>query len=104
MEYEGDGDTNSDLSTRYIHQMIGIVTGGLGSKRTCRNHSNYCIIEIGQNTEKRPSDLRRRTVTQTPVKNHMPTLERKANIYVDTIEPEKCQKKIKKYTSDERGN
>ena len=28
---------------------------------------NYCIIEIGQNTEKSPGDLRRLAVTQTPV-------------------------------------
>ena len=31
---------------------------------------NYSIIEISQNTEKSPEDLRRLSVTQTPVKNH----------------------------------
>ena len=30
--------------------------GGLGNKRTSRDHTNYCIIEIGQNTEKSPGD------------------------------------------------
>ena len=31
---------------------------------------NYCIIEIGQNTEKNPGDLRGLAVPQTPVKDH----------------------------------
>ena len=35
---------------------------------------NYYIIENGQNTEKSPGDLRRRAVTQTPVKDHQLTL------------------------------
>ena len=38
------------------------------------DHPNYCIIKIGQNTEKSPGDLRRRAVTQTPVKGHQLTL------------------------------
>ena len=29
---------------------------------------NYNIVENGQNTEKRPGDLRRLAVTQTPMK------------------------------------
>ena len=49
-------------------------TGGLRNKRTCGDHLNYCIIKIGQNTEKCPGDLRRIAVTQTPVKNYWPTL------------------------------
>ena len=32
------------------------------------------IIEIGQNTEKSPGDLRRLAVTQSPVKDHQLTL------------------------------
>ena len=44
--------------------------GGLRNKRTCGDHPNYCIIEIGQNTEKSPGDLRRLAVAQTPVKDH----------------------------------
>ena len=39
-------------------------------KRTSGNHPNYCIIEIGQNIEKSPGDLRRLAVNQTPVKDH----------------------------------
>ena len=37
-------------------------------KWTSRIHPNYSIVEIGQNTRKFPGDLRRLTVTQTPVK------------------------------------
>ena len=32
--------------------------------------TNYIIVENGQNTDKSPGDLRRLTVTQTPVKDH----------------------------------
>ena len=38
------------------------------------DHSNYCILEIGPNTEKSPGDLRRLAVTQTSVKDHHLTL------------------------------
>ena len=34
------------------------------------DHPNYSIVENGQNTEKSPGDLRRLSVTQTPVKDH----------------------------------
>ena len=49
-------------------------TGGFGNKTTSGDHPNYSIVEIGQNTEKSPGDLRRLAVTQTPVKNHQLTL------------------------------
>ena len=48
--------------------MIGSGTGRLGNKRTSGDHPNYSIVEIGQNTEKRPGDLRKLAVTQPPVK------------------------------------
>ena len=38
------------------------------------DHPDYCIIKIGQNTEKCPGDLRRLTVTRTSGKNHQLTL------------------------------
>ena len=44
--------------------------GGLRSWRTGRDYPNDSIAENGQNTEKSPGDLRRLTVTQTPVRNH----------------------------------
>ena len=31
---------------------------------------NYSIVEVGQDTEKSPGDLRRLTITQIPVKDH----------------------------------
>ena len=34
------------------------------------DHPNHCITEDDQNTEKSPGDLRRLSVTQTPVKDH----------------------------------
>ena len=39
-----------------------------------RDHSNYSIIKICQNTEKSPGDRRSFDVTQTPVKDHQLTL------------------------------
>ena len=54
----------------YIHQRIDKGTGGLGNKSTSRDHPNYCIIEISQNTEKNPGDLRRLAATQTKGKDH----------------------------------
>ena len=68
--------------------IIPIVTGSLGTiikglvkglkdlenNRTSGDNSNYCIIEISQNTEKSPGDLKRLAVTQIPVKDHQLTL------------------------------
>ena len=39
--------------------------GGLGNKKTCREHPNYGTVEIGQNTEKSPGDLRKLAGIQT---------------------------------------
>ena len=39
-----------------------------------RDHLNYNIVEIGQNTEKSPGDFRIFTVSQTQLKNHQLTL------------------------------
>ena len=70
MEYEGDGDTNCNWHSPYSHERIGTGTSGLGNKRMCGDHLKYSIVEINQNTEKSPGDLRRLAVTQTPVENH----------------------------------
>ena len=63
--------------------------------RVSRVHSNHNIIEIGQNTEKSPGDLRRLAVTQTSVKDHQLKLMRKTlnNMYKRQSVPEN---KIKK--------
>ena len=58
---------------------LGTVTKGLVQgledlkKRTSGDHSNYSLVEIGQNTEKSPEDFKRLAVTQTPVENHQLT-------------------------------
>ena len=39
-----------------------------------RDRPKFCIIKIGQNTEKSPNDLRRFAVAQTSVKDHQLTL------------------------------
>ena len=70
MEHEGGNCTNRDWCLWYSNQRIVKGTGGLGCWRTSGGHPNYSIIENAQNTEKSPVDLRRLTVTQTPVKSH----------------------------------
>ena len=50
------------------------MRGGLESWRTGRDYPNDSIAKNGQNPETSPGDLRRLTVTQTPVKNHQLTL------------------------------
>ena len=54
MEHESDNYTNRDWCFGYSHQRIIKGTGGLGGWRMSGDHPNYCIIEIGQNTEKSP--------------------------------------------------
>ena len=70
MEHQGDNYTNRDGNFWKSYQKIIKGTGGLGNKKTSEDHLNYCIIEIGQNTEKSPGDLKRLAVTQTPMKVH----------------------------------
>ena len=72
VEHESDVYTNYNWCSWYNYQRINKRTGGLGNKSG--NHPHYCIIEIGQNTERRPGDLKRFAVTQTPVKDHQLTL------------------------------
>ena len=74
MEYEGDGQTNCNGCTWNDPQRIDKGTGKLRNERTSRDHPNYSITKIGQNTEKSPGELRRLAVYQTPVKNHQLTL------------------------------
>ena len=58
MEHESDGDANSNWHAQYSPQRIGTGSGGPGNKKTGGNHPNYCIVEIGQNTGKRPGGLK----------------------------------------------
>ena len=74
VEHKSDVYTNCNWCSWYRHQMIKKGTRGLGKKRRSGDHPNYCIIKIGQNTEKSPGELRKLAVTQTPVKDHQLTL------------------------------
>ena len=77
MEYEGDYDTYCNWCTGNDPQRLGIGAGRVRNQSTSRDHPNYSIVEIGQNTEKSIGELRRLAVTQTPVKDHQLTLMRK---------------------------
>ena len=62
------------IGTLGSHQKIGTGTGGIWNKRTSGDHYYewrlyYFIIEIGQNTEKSPRDLKKLAVTETLVKD-----------------------------------
>ena len=52
MEREGDNYTNPDWCFWYSHQRIVKGTRGIEVGRTSGDHTNYNIIENGQNTEK----------------------------------------------------
>ena len=52
----------------------GLVQGQDDLEITCGDNPNNCIIEIGQNTEKSPGNLKRLVVTQNPVRNNQLTL------------------------------
>ena len=67
VEHENDGYTNCNWCSWYSHQRISKKTRGNGNKRTSGDNPNYSIVEIGQNTEKSPGDLRRLVVTETPM-------------------------------------
>ena len=67
MKHANDGDTNCNWRTRYSHQRIDTEPGELANKQTSGDHTNYSIVEIGQNTQKSPGDLRRIFLTQTLV-------------------------------------
>ena len=73
MEHENDGDTNCNWCPRNDPQRLGKRVGRVGNRRTNRDHPNYSIVKIGQNTEKSPGDLRI-ALTQTPVKYPQLTL------------------------------
>ena len=86
MEHESDIYTNCNWCSWYSYQRTGTRTGGLGNRRTSGNHPKYCIIEIGQNTEKSSGDLKRLAITQTPVRNHQVSLMRKPLRWVKYLE------------------
>ena len=67
MEHDSDSDTNRNW---FSDQSIGTGTGGLGNKKTSRDHPNHSI-KIGQNIKKNPGELRWLAEAQSPVKTHL---------------------------------
>ena len=59
VKQDGDGDTNSDWSTRHSFQGLGKETGEIGNQRKKRDHLHYSIVEIGWNTEQSSGDLKK---------------------------------------------
>ena len=58
MKHGGDGDTNGNRCTWDNSKSLGKGSGRIKNRRTNRDHLNYSIANIGQNTEKSPGDLR----------------------------------------------
>ena len=56
MESESDGDTNCNCYALNGPQRFGKGIGRDRNRKTSRDHPNYSIVEIGQNTEKSPGD------------------------------------------------
>ena len=59
MKHGDDGDTNCGWCAQ--DNPLSICKEAGGNKKTNRDHPDYSIIKIGQNTEKSPGDLRRLT-------------------------------------------
>ena len=74
MEHKSDGNTKCNWRAQYSHQRISTGIEGLGNKRTSGDYPNDSIVEIYQNTDESPGDLRRFAVTETSVKDHRLTL------------------------------
>ena len=68
-----DGDTNFSWSTWDGLQRLRKGTERVENRETNRDHPDYSIVEITQNTEKSPGDLWILAVTQTLTKDHQLT-------------------------------
>ena len=62
-EYEGNGDTYCNRCTWNRHKRLLKGAGKVGNRMSSQDHPNYDIDKIGQNSEKRPGDLRRFDLT-----------------------------------------
>ena len=58
MDHEGDSDTKCNWCTWNNPQRLSKKTGRLRNQIMNRDHPDYSIIKIDQNTEKSPEDLR----------------------------------------------
>ena len=57
MEHEDDGDIYCNWWAQNNSQRLDKETGRVGNQRTSLDLPNFCIIDIGQNTEKSPGNL-----------------------------------------------
>ena len=71
MEDEGEGDTYYNWCARNNPQRLGKETGRHGNRSRSRDQPNYSIVEVAQNIEKSPGDLRRLAISQTLLKNQL---------------------------------
>ena len=69
VEHVSDSDTNCSWFTWNSLQKIGKGIRTIGNQWKNRNHQET-IVEIDQNTQTNPGELRRLSVTQTPVKDY----------------------------------
>ena len=69
MDHESDVDMNCNWCAQNCPQSFGEMSGRGGNWRTSRDHSNYSIFKVGQNTEKSHGDLSKLSIIQTPVKD-----------------------------------
>ena len=60
LEHDCDGATNYNWHTWNGLEKLGKVVERVGNSRPNRDHLNSKIVEISQNSEKSPLDLRRR--------------------------------------------
>ena len=56
VEPEGEGDTNCNWCSWNGSQRLGKGSGRVGNRRMSRDHPNYCIVKITQNTSKSPGE------------------------------------------------
>ena len=82
MEHERDANTDDKWWVRNDPRTLDQEAGRVRTRRTNRDHPNYSIVLIGQNTEKSPGDLTRLVVPRTPAKDHQPTFVWKNTIII----------------------
>ena len=72
--HEDDGDTSYSWCGWNNSQRLGKGTRRTGNQRKSKDHPDYSIVEISQNTQKSPEDLKRFAITQNPVNDYLQTL------------------------------
>ena len=79
MDLEEDGDTNYNWCIWNDSRKPGKRVGRFENRRMSRDHLNYSITKIKQNTETSPGDLKRLAVSQTLGRNDQLPLVRQTH-------------------------